>query len=68
MEQDKRLLEFMRGQEDIKLAYLFGSVAKGKEGKLSDVEIAIFLDKSLSKKEIFYLQLKVTSELKVGLI
>ena len=63
MEKDKRLLEFMRGQEDIKLAYLFGSVAKGKEGKLSDVDIAIFLDESLSKKERFYLQLKVTSEL-----
>ncbi len=63
MEQDKRLLEFMRGQEYIKLAYLFGSVAKGKEGKLSDVDIAVFLDESLSKKEIINLQLKVISEL-----
>jgi predicted nucleotidyltransferase len=63
MEQDKRLLEFIRGQEYIKLAYLFGSVAKGKEGKLSDVDIAIFLDESLSKKEIFNLQLKLMSEL-----
>jgi hypothetical protein len=61
--QDKRLLEFMSGQEYIKLAYLFGSVAKGKEGKLSDVDIAVFLDESLSKKEIFNLQLKVISEL-----
>jgi len=63
MEQDKRLLEFIRGQEYIKLAYLFGSVAKGKEGKLSDVDIAIFFDESLSKKEIFNLQLKLMSEL-----
>lgn len=63
MEQDKRLLEFIRGQEYIKLAYLFGSVAKGKEGKLSDVDIAIFFDESLSKREIFNLQLKLMSEL-----
>ena len=63
VEQDKRLLEFMRGQEYIKLAYLFGSVAKGKEGKLSDVDIAVFLDESLNKKEIINLQLKVISEL-----
>lgn len=63
VEQDKRLLEFMRGQEYIKLAYLFGSVAKGKEGKLSDVDIAVFLGESLNKKEIINLQLKVISEL-----
>ena len=63
VEQDKRLLEFMRGQEYIKLAHLFGSVAKGKEGKLSDVDIAVFLDESLNKKEIINLQLKVISEL-----
>jgi predicted nucleotidyltransferase len=63
VEQDKRLLEFMRGQEYIKLAYLFGSVAEGKKGKLSDVDIAVFLDESLNKKEIFNLQLNVISGL-----
>ncbi len=57
------IVEFMSGQAYIKLAYLFGSVVKGKEGKLSDVDIAVFLDESLSKKEIFNLQLKVISEL-----
>ena len=53
----------MNGQEYIKLAYLFGSVAEGKKGKLSDVDIAVFLDESLSKKKIFNLQLKLMSEL-----
>jgi len=42
--QDKRLVEFMSGQEYIKLAYLFGSVAEGKEGKLSDVDLAVFIE------------------------
>lgn len=63
MDKDRRVVEFLSKQEHIKLAYLFGSVAEGKEGKLSDVDLAVFLDESLSKKEIFNLQLKLISEL-----
>ena len=61
--QDKRVVEFLSKQEHVKLAYLFGSVAEGKEGKLSDVDLAVFLDESLSKLERFRLQLKLISEL-----
>ena len=61
--QDKRVVEFLSKQKRVKLAYLFGSVAEGKEGKLSDVDLAVFLDESLSKKERFNLQLKLISEL-----
>jgi len=60
---EKKVVEFLSKQERVKLAYLFGSVAEGKEGKLSDVDLAVFLDESLSKKEILNLQLKVISEL-----
>ena len=61
--QSKRVVEFLSKQKRVKLAYLFGSVAEGKEGKLSDVDLAVFLDESLSKKERFNLQLKLMSEL-----
>ncbi|RCV66169.1 hypothetical protein C5S53_00145 [Methanophagales archaeon] len=61
--QEKKVVEFLSTQERVKLAYLFGSVANGKEGKLSDVDIAVFLDESLSKKERFSLQLKLISKL-----
>jgi predicted nucleotidyltransferase len=63
MNVDKRVVEFLSKQECVKLAYLFGSVAEGKEGRLSDVDLAVFLDESLSKKERFNLQLKLISEL-----
>ncbi len=63
MGQDRRVVEFLSKQKHVKLAYLFGSVAEGREGKLSDVDLAVFLDESLSKKEIFNLQLKLISEL-----
>ena len=62
-DQDERIAGYLKKQERVKLAYLFGSVAEGKEGKLSDVDLAFFLDESLSKKERFNLQLKSISEL-----
>jgi predicted nucleotidyltransferase len=63
MDEDKRVVDFLSKQEHVKLAYLFGSVAEGKEGKLSDVDIAVFVDESLSKPKRFNLQLKLISEL-----
>jgi len=61
--QSKGVVEILSEQERVKLAYLFGSAAEGKEGKLSDVDLAVYLDESLSKKEMFNLQLKLISEL-----
>ncbi len=60
---EKRLLECLNEQTHVKLAYLFGSRAEGKEGKLSDIDIAVLLDESLSKKERVDLQLKLISTL-----
>ncbi len=60
---DEDVTGFLSKQKQVKLAYLFGSVAEGKEGKLSDVDIAVFLDESLSKKQRFHLQLKLMCEL-----
>jgi predicted nucleotidyltransferase len=57
--REKRVVEFLSPQKRVKLAYLFGSVAEGKEGKLSDVDLAVFLDESLSKKERFSLQFSI---------
>jgi predicted nucleotidyltransferase len=60
---DSRIVKFLSKQEHVKLAYLFGSVAEGNAGKLSDIDLAVSLDESLSKKERFNLQLKLISEL-----
>lgn len=63
----ERLSEFLAGQEYVKLAYLFGSVAEGKEGRLSDIDIAVYLDDSLSKRDRFNLQLNLISQL-IGIL
>ncbi|MCZ7391710.1 MAG: nucleotidyltransferase domain-containing protein [Candidatus Methanoperedens sp.] len=62
-EQNTILAAFFSKQEHVKLAYLFGSAAKGKAGKLSDVDIAVQFDDSLSKKEIFKLQLNLIGDI-----
>jgi predicted nucleotidyltransferase len=60
---EKKLMELFNKHEHVRIAYLYGSMAKGTSGKLSDVDIAVYLDGSLSKKERFSLQLQLISEL-----
>jgi predicted nucleotidyltransferase len=43
------LREFFRNEEGVELAYLFGSVAQGKEGSLSDIDIDVHLCSGLTK-------------------
>jgi predicted nucleotidyltransferase len=62
-EQYNKLVDFLSKQEHVRLAYLFGSVAKGEAGKLSDVDIAVLLDESLNKKQRFDLQLELISDI-----
>jgi len=63
MDMEKKVVEIFSEQDCIKFAYLFGSVAERKEGKLSDVDMAVFLDESLNKKEKLNLHLRLISDL-----
>lgn len=63
MKYEKEVKEFLQKQAHVKLAYLFGSVALQKAGKLSDIDIGIFLDESLEKKDKFKIKLKLISDL-----
>lgn len=40
------LVPFFKTRPEVTFAYLFGSVARGTAGKLSDIDIAIFIDPS----------------------
>lgn len=59
----KRLNEFFRKVDYVELAYLFGSHAKGKTGPLSDIDIGVYLSRSLSRKERFEKRLELTASL-----
>lgn len=44
-------------------AYLFGSQVKGDIGRLSDVDIALYLDEDLNDSKRFNMKLKIMGEL-----
>jgi uncharacterized protein len=46
--------EYLRSDEDILFAYLFGSMARKKAGPLSDVDIAVYL-----KKQAYFAEKKL---------
>jgi len=62
--------KFLESQKYVKVAYLFGSYAEGKEGPLSDVDIAVLVDERLSESKRFDLRLKlikkISAVLRVG--
>jgi hypothetical protein len=45
------LKEFFRAEDQVELAYLFGSVAEGKAGVLSDIDIGVYLSDKLATIE-----------------
>ena len=45
------LKEFFRAEDQVELAYLFGSVAEGKAGVLSDIDIGVYLSDKLTTVE-----------------
>jgi predicted nucleotidyltransferase len=62
-ERDIEKIAGCLGKYSIVVAYLFGSEAKGTSGALSDIDIAVFLDKKTDKSERFDLRLRLSNEL-----
>lgn len=50
-------------EHQVTLAYLFGSQASGKAGRLSDVDIAVLFADGLSRRERFDLRCRLIAEL-----
>ena len=59
----EHVIKFLEKQDAIVLSYLFGSVAQQRAGKLSDVDLAVYLDESLNSYERFDLELGLLSDL-----
>lgn len=63
MTLEEKIKRLLGREKHVKLAYLFGSAARGRIGKLSDVDIGVYLDESLTPEKRFDLQLRLMSEL-----
>lgn len=61
-EIEKELLKYFANIDNIKFAYLFGSQAKEIAGKLSDIDIAVYLDDKLNYDKRFDLRLKLIGD------
>ncbi len=46
----QKVSRFLRTRPEVKFAYLFGSVARNEDNRLSDVDIAIFIDPSFNQE------------------
>ena len=58
-----KLIKYIQVQKDVKIAYLFGSSTKNNVRKLSDIDIGVLLDESLTEVKISELRLKLISDL-----
>ena len=63
MKLEEQLGDHLRQEESVELGYLFGSRSRGEGGRLSDIDVAIYLDESLSVSERFDLRLRLMSEI-----
>ena len=54
---------FGKNHEGVVLAYLFGSGAKGRMGKLSDVDVAVLMDNDFPKRKYLDFRFDLASEL-----
>jgi hypothetical protein len=52
MEDLERIRECLKKHDEVELAYLFGSSASGRTGKLSDVDVGIYLSEDLNRLEL----------------
>lgn len=57
------ITEYLQNHSRVSAAWLFGSVAAGKAGKDSDIDIAVLFTTDLSKYERFDLKLSMAGEL-----
>ena len=71
-EIEDKIAKYFSIRAEIKFAYLFGSQAKNEAGKLSDIDIAVYLDGKLDEYKRFDIRLgligKVGSLLKTNKI
>jgi len=62
-----KLRAVLKKRENLLFAYLFGSQTTGNTGKLSDVDVAVYLDPDLGEERALGLSLDIQEQLKKDL-
>lgn len=58
-----KLSDYFSTRMDVEFAYLFGSYGLGKEGPMSDVDVAVYLNKRITKEQYFGVRLQLISDI-----
>ncbi len=59
----EKIVKILKEYEEVIFAYLFGSHARGEAGKLSDIDIAVYLDPSLPQDAMWNTFIDIASRL-----
>jgi len=59
----QKLSRVLKSEPDVAFTYLFGSVAKGRNGPLSDVDVAVYFSPEGDARSRFRRQIQLTSKL-----
>lgn len=57
-----KVAKYFSTRDEIKFAYLFGSQAKNDAGKLSDIDIGVYLDEKIDEYKRFDIRLELIGE------
>ncbi|TET90379.1 MAG: nucleotidyltransferase domain-containing protein [Methanomassiliicoccales archaeon] len=67
MNATRILKDLLQKDDSVQTAYLFGSVAKGRSGPLSDIDIAVLLKESLTPRERYEKRILLINEISSAL-
>jgi len=61
--KNEKKLNVVFKKNNVVLAYIYGSVAKKKEGPLSDIDVAVLFSEKIEEDDYFDLRIKVSREI-----
>ena len=67
MNPTRVLKDLLQKDDSVETAYVFGSVAKGTSGPLSDIDIAVLLKESLTRRQRYERKLLLINEISSAL-
>lgn len=67
MNATRILKDLLQKDDSVQTAYIFGSVAKGRSGPLSDIDIAVLLKESLTPRERYEKRILLINEISSAL-
>lgn len=63
IKKNKNKLDIIFKENNVVLAYVYGSVAKGKENSLSDIDVAVLFPEKVKKSDYLDLRIKIAGKI-----